>query len=139
MSSLLSVFCKSSDPSPLPVMYTAPGFCSFIFQSLSGNRLLRLFQHLPQSQTHHLFNQNHHLSAPLTRKRKYTSSRLRPRVLTPRAVVLYPTSSIAAYQVSAIATTLLLHGAILRFLSRRAHLNTLSFYLIYIESLITLL
>ena len=109
--------------------HTAPCFCSFDFKSQSGNLLHHAVHHLPQ--TIHFFHEGQHLCAPLARTHEFIASCIRSRLPTSRAVVLYQTCTVAAYQVHATysSTPVRCHRSstrletyfLHRFLSRRTH------------------
>ena len=79
--------------------HSALCFCSFVFKSQSSNLLHHVFHHLPQP--FHFFHQSRHLCAPLARRRKTLPSCFRPCLSTTLALELYPTTTVAAYQMPA--------------------------------------
>ena len=79
--------------------HSALCFFSFIFQSQSGNLLHHFFRHLLQP--FHFFHQNLHLCAYLARKHKTLLSSLSPCLTTHRYHKLDPTTTVAAYQITA--------------------------------------
>ena len=109
--------------------HSADCLCFFVFNSQSGIRLLHFFHHLPQ--TLHFFHQSRRICAPIASKLKSIPSCLHPCLPTSRALVLYPTSTVAAYQMPAShysfptrchrSSTSLEQDSLHRCLSRRTH------------------
>ena len=128
-SPLVLMFSAVSSPSCL--CHSAHCFCSFVFKSQSGNLLHHVFHHLPQP--FHFFHQSRHLCAPLARKPKTLPSYFRPCLSTTRALELYPTTTVAPYQMPAHcylssirshrSSTSLEKDLLHRFLRRRAQPN----------------